>query len=248
MKAFRCIAIVAMSIVAMMAVSCTNAGKGQQENLQLGQEANEMNTQFVAFMEAVDSLNAVYMADSIFISDVSKTATSDGTIEHWKRDSANYCVGEVLKKISDNPDKYIKGDKVDTDLLYDDVMKYCIECGMDMSGIDNDRAKAILLPLADKLCAMLDRIKTESDDRSMLLNKFLDEVSQIGIVDEEELDAYKDFVVEEIAYCSTLNNEALLRYVGDFNKLVDQSNMALDRKENVKNCMMLIINDRELDR
>lgn len=215
------VAYIAISIMAIMPMASCSSGAAEQDGGN-GQTAGA-DSLMTQFMRAVDSLHEAYLPHCADTDSITVVVGNDSIMSDYN---------ELVGRISANRDKYISGDSVNSELLYDDVVAYFKEKGNDMSILENSAFESCIRTVTDKLLGILAQYKDEKPS----LDEFTDQLVGLAMMfyDEYSEQELKDMIIfsaNERMFCPQLNKSVLRKYAGDMTALIGRSDMPDDMKE-----------------
>lgn len=160
-----------------------------------------------------------------------------------KEDSLGYYHNYVMAKIIANEDKYFHSDSVNINLLYDDIILYCNECGYDASDyISNNNLKVCLLKYIKELISYSQQYEDGLLEEQDLINKQITLLKKECSLNEDETKLYKDFAAQTILQCSKMDEQTLDSYSKGLNSVILSSDLSLDQKKMAASSAQIAIN------
>lgn len=158
-----------------------------------------------------------------------------------EKDSIGYYHNDMMLKIGNNRLRYEKGDTINYDLMYQDIISYLRDKGEYDAILDSTLIKYRIINQIKGICEISQKYKSKP-----LSEGFVDEQCEYlkakCNLSDTEIKLYKDFNVTLYKKCSLLPDTRVVEYTKDLNQIIKNSKVSEPLKESLEKSADLTIN------
>ena len=157
-------------------------------------------------------------------------------------DSIGYYHNCMMMELQKKQDKYYtSSDRIDFDLMYQDIVEYLHVIGKYDEALDNPVVMSEIINQIKSICDISQKyhLTPVNDD---FINEQCNYLKTNCHLQDAEVDLYRDYNVKLYNKCSTLSDSQIENYSKDLNILIDNSNVSQNQKEKLSQTADLTIN------
>ena len=150
----------------------------------------------------------------------------------FRCDSIGYYHNYVMVRVNSNKNKYITGNTLNMTLLFDDILDYFGEIGIDLTELANDNdAKTALRNKAKEIATIALQNKIDSGSNARLVEQECNYMIEECQITDNELNIFRNFTVSIAESCCNLSINEIHQYASDLSNVIRTSNLSSEMKQ-----------------
>lgn len=157
-------------------------------------------------------------------------------------DSMGYYHNVCMLKLNEQRDKYVSSNKVNTNLLYNDVVQYYKTIGIYETGLEDFSFKLAVIHEIETMCETSVQYELGNITQEDLMASYENYLRTIANFSESEITKFKRFAFVLIAKCAEMNEEQTNEYAANLNLLIRNSTLSEEDKVEMATIAQFVIN------